>query len=438
VGSSAWRFLAPAADAEHTSAGPESAGSWRNREDEARRLLADAEALDWDQVTADEMNKGLVPDTWKSGWRFKPGSWLPEGGNATQADDARTTRTLSNGALIVHPRLSAEKDYVAAVEAADATPDAKADAIARYPQIRKAQAQQTLETIQEIQSTLGPSALSDWENYSDWVKKRPADVDEAEWALRWTERNKAQNTGPLGTLLSKTKQFLGGIAAGGNDLRQQTSGLLAGITGSEALMQDAQWAGRKAEAQTARLELGGHTSGNFLTKGIFDIKSHSFLLVAGTYQLNFEVHVAVAGPTVKPLEQVVRGTLPRISLEELVHALLWALDDVLADPRLSEDDKRGWVSRIRNVMYVFHKLSDHKEIIKQSINIREEMTTVFKSIMRTPLALFMMIVAQKKELEKEKEKSRRTSSARSTMGASSPRLRAISQKQNHALECLCL
>ena len=32
------------------------------------------------------------------------------------------------------------------------------------------------------------------------------------------------------------------------------------------------------------------------------------------------------------------------------------------------------------------------------------MTTVFKSIMRTPLALFMMIVAQKKELEKEKGK----------------------------------
>ena len=120
--------------------------------------------------------------------------------------------------------------------------------------------------------------------------------------------------------------------------------------------------------------------------------------------INFEVHVAVAGSTVKPLDQVVRGTLPRISPEEPVHALLWALDDVLADPRLSEDDKRGWVSRIRNVMYVFHKLSDHKETIRKSINIREEMTTVFKSIMRTPLALFMMIVAQKKELEKDKGK----------------------------------
>jgi hypothetical protein len=97
--------------------------------------------------------------------------------------------------------------------------------------------------------------------------------------------------------------------------------------------------------------------------------------------------------------------MPRISPEEPVHALLWALDAVLADPRLSEDDKRGWVSRIRNVMYVFHKLSDHKEIIRKSINIREEMTTVFKTIMRTPLALFLMIVAQKKDLEKEKGKA---------------------------------
>ena len=93
-------------------------------------------------------------------------------------------------------------------------------------------------------------------------------------------------------------------------------------------------------------------------------------LVAGSYQ--YEVNVAVAGPTVKPLGRVVRGTLTRINPEEPAHALLWGLDEALADPRLSEDDKQGWVNRIRNVMYVFHKLSDHKEIIKKHINIRED------------------------------------------------------------------
>lgn len=227
-------------------------------ESEAKRLLDDAALLDWDQVTADEMNAGLVAESWKSGK------------NMTQAEDSRKTRLLSNGAVIVHPSITDEKGYTAAVAASGATPDAQAEAIARYPQIRAAQARTTLETIQEVQSVLGPDSLTDWENYTDWQKKKPADVDEAEWALRWTEANKAKNTGILGTLLSKTKQFVGNIAAGGNDLRQQASGILAGITGSETLMQDAQWAARKAQAQGSRLELGGHTSDNFLTKGIFD------------------------------------------------------------------------------------------------------------------------------------------------------------------------
>jgi hypothetical protein len=225
---------------------------------EAGRLLDDAQMLDWDKVNADEMNKGLVPDSWKS-WK-----------NMSQAEDSRKTRLLSNGAIIVHPRITDEKGYTAAVAASGATPDAQAEALARYPAIRAQQAKQTLETIQEVQSVLGPDSLTDWEDYTDWQKKKPADVDEAEWALRWSEANKAKNTGILGTLLSKTKQVIGNIAAGGNDLRQQASGILAGITGSETLMQDAQWAGRKAEAQSSRLALGGHTSDNFLTKGVFD------------------------------------------------------------------------------------------------------------------------------------------------------------------------
>ena len=75
------------------------------------------------------------------------------------------------------------------------------------------------------------------------------------------------------------------------------------------------------------------------TKGIFDIKAH--ICSSLPDHINFEVHVAVAGPTVKPLGRVVRGTLSRISPEEPVHALRWGLGEALADPRLSEHDKQG-------------------------------------------------------------------------------------------------
>ena len=210
--------------------------------DEAIRLLQDIEtSTDWDSTL----------------------------GSQNEQDTPGQTRILSTGGIAVNPSITDEKAYTAAVAASGATPEAQAAAIAAYPQRRAQAAQQVLSTIQEVSSVLGESALNDWENYSAWAKKRPADVDEAEWALRWTEANKARNTGFLGTVLSKTKQVLGSIAAGGNDLRQQASGLLAGLTGSETLMQDAQWAGRKAQAHEERLALGGHTSDNFITKGIF-------------------------------------------------------------------------------------------------------------------------------------------------------------------------
>jgi N12 class adenine-specific DNA methylase len=227
-------------------------------EAEAKRLLDDAGQLDWDQVTADEINKGLVAESWKSGK------------NMSQADDARQTRLLSNGAIIVHPRITDEKGYTAAVAASGATPDAQAEALARYPAIRAQQAKQTLETIQEVQSVL-TGGLIDGENWDAWRKKKPADVDEAEWALRWTEHNKAQNTGLLGTLISKANQFTRSLYQSGNDLRSQAGGILAGITGSETLMQDAQWASRKAQAHEHAKTLGGNTSDNFLTKGLFDV-----------------------------------------------------------------------------------------------------------------------------------------------------------------------
>jgi hypothetical protein len=231
-------------------------------EPEARRLLADAEALDWDQVTADEMNQGLVSESWKSGK------------NMTQAEDARKTRLLSNGAVIVHPSLTSEKDYQEAVQASNASPEAKQDALDRYPEIRAQQAKQTLDTIQHYQKVLGEDAT-----WKAWETKRPKDVTPEEWALQFVEKNKTAAEGPLGTMLAKTKQFGVGLLQSVADLVGQSAALGAGILGSnrvtrgiadEELMGLSQRASNSAEALGQQKAVYGQTSDNFLTRGLFD------------------------------------------------------------------------------------------------------------------------------------------------------------------------
>lgn len=228
---------------------------------EANQLLDDQAKLDWDTVNADEMNAGLVPDSWKSG------------SNMLQPDDRRQTRTLSNGALIVHPAITAEKDYAAAVKASSATPEAKADALARFPEIRAAQGKQTLETIKEVEGTFGPD--DDWQA---WKQQKPKDVSEAEWALRFSEKLKGENSGFWGTLFSKTRQFTRGLSQSAADFVGQAAGLGAGLIasnsvtrglGDESLMGVTQWATRRANALDLAGQIQGDTSDNFLTRGLF-------------------------------------------------------------------------------------------------------------------------------------------------------------------------
>lgn len=239
---------------------------------EAKTLIDDAEkATQWDMVRGDDVGG---PDT-NPGWIEAPFKGIVKAAEGTGFVPAKNggngvkTRLLSNGGIVVNPTITDKAEYEAAVKASGATPDAQAEAMERYPEIRKRVAQDTLDTIKEVSSVLGEDSLNDWTSWKEWQAKRPADVDPAEWALRWSEDNKSKNTGILGTLLSKTKQFTRNLAAGGNDLRAQFSGLVAGVTGSETAIQDAQWANRKAQAHQSSLELGGHTSGNFISEGFF-------------------------------------------------------------------------------------------------------------------------------------------------------------------------
>jgi hypothetical protein len=238
---------------------------------EAKTLIDDAEkATQWDMVRGDDKTDEQQP-----GWLEAPAKAIVKAAEGTGFVPAKNrgngvkTRLLSNGGIVVNPTITDKAEYEAAVKASGATPDAQAEAMERYPEIRKRVAQDTLDTIKEVSSVLGEDSLNDWTSWKEWQAKRPADVDPAEWALRWSEDNKSKNTGILGTLLSKTKQFTRNLAAAGNDLRAQFSGLVAGVTGNETAMQDAQWANRKAQAHQSSLELGGHTSGNFISEGFF-------------------------------------------------------------------------------------------------------------------------------------------------------------------------
>ncbi|HAL73240.1 MAG TPA: hypothetical protein DCP71_15880, partial [Verrucomicrobiales bacterium] len=223
-------------------------------EAQAMQLLEDVEAeQDWDKVLG-RFQEATPSGEWKS-WR-----------NALSDDsDPRQTRVLSNGGIVVNPSITDEAKYKAAVESAKASPEAKAAALARYPEIRQRQGQNVLDTLKEIEGTFGADTLKDWEAYA---KKRPQDVSEQDWALKFSEKLKADTAASPWTALLKQVSRSG--AQGVYDLRQQSSGFIAGITGSESAMQDAQWAGRKAEAIGATKELEGTVGHNFITRGLLD------------------------------------------------------------------------------------------------------------------------------------------------------------------------
>lgn len=193
--------------------------------------------------------------------------WTNAYGRHNEGDTPGQTRLLSNGGIVVNPSITDKAAYEKAVAASGGTPDAQADAIARYPQVREAAARQVLESIQEIASVFGPGAVAD---YTAYAAKRPGDVSEAEWAMRYVENENANaRSTTWNTLKSITREAWASLNQGAIDLRQQASGLLGGLTGSETLIQDAQWAGRKADALQQAKVLSGDQSTNVAASAAF-------------------------------------------------------------------------------------------------------------------------------------------------------------------------
>ena len=221
---------------------------------EAEKLIEDQQAThDWDTALG-RYQEEMPSEQWKS---YK---------NALSDDsDPRKTRVLHNGGIAVNPSITDEKKYAAAVEAADATPEAKAAAMAQFPARRAQAGENVLHTIQEIEGTFGKDSIQDW---TDFKAKKPKDVSEQDWALKFAEKAKSDSdASPFTSLL---KQVTRSAAQGVYDLRQQASALAGGITGSETMMSDAAWAARKANALELTKNLDGTTSNNFVSRGLFD------------------------------------------------------------------------------------------------------------------------------------------------------------------------
>ena len=139
------------------------------------------------------------------------------------------------------------------------------------------------------------------------------------------------------------------------------------------------------------------------SKGIHDVKVHSFMSPpTGTTRVT--IHVVVDSPDDgKEILTTKRGSLHRISPEEPVHALLWGIDAYFsgASDRVSAETTKKWMSGIRNCNYVFHSIRDVDKVIRQSIVLREEWVQRYAACQRSPLTLMMMVMGQKKALEKQ-------------------------------------
>ena len=118
-------------------------------------------------------------------------------------------------------------------------------------------------------------------------------------------------------------------------------------------------------------------------RDIMDMKDHMFKTPPN--KVHFSVHVAChAKDTV--LAKVL-GRLHRISPAEPVHALLCGIYDARDAGR---DVLDKWEAVLLSIPYVFELVENHQMIIKRSINMREDMVSMFEACMRTALALSLI------------------------------------------------
>lgn len=223
-------------------------------EQEAGNLLEDQESQDWSSIQGKHQEQ------------------IPQG-NALQrflteaAGDKRQFRILKNGGVIINPAITDPEAYRKAVEAAPATPEAKAAAMARQPNLRRNYGQQALETLNAIGDDKWKAFLAENKNLA------PEEV-----AATYADKIKA-GTGTGEKIL---RQVFQSMAQGIDDIGSQALGLLAGITGSETLMKGAQGLNERSALIEADKRLRG-AGGNYAldTLGQFSRLVPSIIPAAG-------------------------------------------------------------------------------------------------------------------------------------------------------------
>lgn len=193
---------------------------------------------------------------------------LTEDWNGAVFSGGDKTRILSNGRVVVNPALYAEPEkYKKAVESAEATPEAKAEALAMLPKLEK----QALEAmLPHIRSAPGfhEFALKNGADFMDpgyvnlatWT---PEEIAEAQAKSKFkdaAELVKAYRASPEGNRwwANHAHQAILGMASGTLGMFQQATGSYAALTGNEGaatLALDAgnlmQKAGQASQAMTS-------------------------------------------------------------------------------------------------------------------------------------------------------------------------------------------
>lgn len=224
----------------------------------AAKLIDDMESHDW---TSYQSKHGEVDTVNRNPGNAIENFWKAQADVMT--GDPRKTRVLSNGGLIVNPQITDPKEYEKTVNEAVATPEARAEAMARLPDVRAQYGKIALETLQNTTA----------EAHDGWLKflaTKPKDVSEVEYAAQYADKLKAG--GWPGSKIIRMALWSAG--QGVYDIGQQALGTVAGLLpnglGSETAMQGAQWAAGKAEFLQQEKSLYGATGDNWISRGLFE------------------------------------------------------------------------------------------------------------------------------------------------------------------------
>lgn len=187
---------------------------------EADTILDDQHKGDWTHSAGDStsfIQKG--EGSLLSGWKVSPDDQIKE-----------PYRVLSDGSLSMNPKLLHDEErYKKAVEAATASPSAKAAALESLPDQRAQLGKEALEAFQAY----APAKAA----FDKFISATPeiSKLDPEQQALAFADKMRA-DSGPVGRLLD---QVVRRLATGTMSVGSQALGLIGGITGSETALKGA-------------------------------------------------------------------------------------------------------------------------------------------------------------------------------------------------------